>query len=260
MIIASITKYPPQETKAAALQIYSSAPAITNVWKLLEGRNWQKPRCDTSTAATALSPPAPHPTLTLHQSYCKLNIKPIIPCIWVIVLARRVASTATSLAHTLQLMPCLMLGGCWCRGGGQRPLKIYSAPPKTLVSEEQLKNTPTDFAVVVSSATLLMLCNAYINTFHSGCCKASVYGKRWYPGTKAEPPHWKKKCLSGKLLAAQMQLTDLGGVAWQKDDLVRESGGLRPCRNLGKSEFCWLSSRLFAICEIDATGCRVPEL
>lgn len=148
------------------------------------------------------SPPAPHPTLTLHQSYCKLNIKPIIPCIWVIVLARRVASTATSLAHTLQLMACLMLGGCWCRGGGRRPLKIYSAPPKTLVSEEQLKNTPTDFAVVVSSATLLMLCNAYINTFHSGCCKASVYGKRWYPGTKAEPPHWKKKVLKWKTLGS----------------------------------------------------------
>lgn len=67
-------------------------------------------------------PPLPQlPTLTLHQSDCKLNIKPIILCIWVIVLARRVASTATSLAHTLQLMPCLMLGGCWCRGEGGDP-------------------------------------------------------------------------------------------------------------------------------------------
>lgn len=54
--------------------------------------------------------------------------------------------------------------------------------------------------------------NAYINTFPSVYSKDIIYGKRWYSATKAEPPHW-KKLFSGKLLAAQMQLTVLGGVA-----------------------------------------------
>lgn len=55
--------------------------------------------------------------------------------------------------------------------------------------------------------------NAYINTFLCVYSKdIIIYGKRWYSATDAEPPHW-KKLLSGKLLAAQKQLTVLGGVA-----------------------------------------------
>lgn len=88
--------------------------------------------------------------------------------------------------------------------------------------------------------------DAYTNTFPSVYSKyAIVYGKRWYSATKAEPPHW-KKLLSGKVLAARMQLTVLGGVAWQKDDLERERRG-RPCTELGSLYFAeWALQRLLS--------------
>lgn len=102
--------------------------------------------------------------------------------------------------------------------------------------------------------------NTYINTFHCVYSKdIIIYGKRWYSATKAEPPRWKKKkkkkLFSGKLLAALMQLTILGGVAWQKDDLASERGG-----GSWKSEFHWVRSAAFAVCKIDASAGNIREL
>lgn len=213
--------------------------------------------------------PPPHPTLTLYQSYCKLNIKPIILCIWVLVLPRRTGSAARPQLdwHTLPrccYASCWVIGWCWGVGVG-RLLTTHWGLGETITCHAQKCNVRTRIKLKKKKENQkkthphISWCssilphyqphpiknhNAYINMFHSVYSKDIIYGKRWYAATKAEPPHW-KKLLSGKLLAAQMQLTVLGGVAWQKDDLARERGG----GGLAQISEVWVSlSELCSVC------------
>lgn len=93
VIMMGIKLNPPRENQklwVVTLKLSSQK----NKWHLWQrstaetDRNWNKLArrllCDTSTTV----PTPTHPTLTLNQSYSKLNIKPMIHCIWALILER----------------------------------------------------------------------------------------------------------------------------------------------------------------------------
>lgn len=177
------------------------------------------------------SPPL-QPTLTLNYSYCKLNIKPIILCIWVLVLARRTGSAARPHLgwHTLpSCCPCLTLGR-------QRPSTTRRGCWETITRHAQKCNVRTHVSLQKNTLVYLISFATSTHTLHSVYSEDIViYGRRCNAATKIWTPTTGKSSWVEKLLAAQMQLTVLGGVAWQKDDLARGA------RRGGEMLEVWLS-------------------
>lgn len=139
--------------------------------------------------------PPPQPTLTLNYSYCKLNIKPIILCIWVLVLARRTGSAARPHLgwHTLpSCCPCLTLGR-------QRPSTTRRGRWETITRHAQKCNVRTHVSLQKNTLVYLISFATSTHTLHSVYSEDIViYGRRCNAATKIWTPHTGKKLLGGK--------------------------------------------------------------
>lgn len=88
--------------------------------------------------------------------------------------------------------------------------------------------------------------DANSNMFHCVYSEDIIYSKRWYSLPQSWTHTLEKKAFQWKkVLAAQMQLRLLGGVAWQKDDLVSEEG--EALHRSQKPDFFFLLSEFYSI-------------